>query len=80
MDIWTGPRKKLDPPKLYTVSFLCPRLLPALRRSRTGMLTGFSSGEMFIKEQVGPGITANFADVLHFISERRTKHFPRLKI
>lgn len=63
------------------MSFFCPRLLPALRRSReTGMLTGFSSGEMFLKEQVESGITGNFADVLHFISERRTKHFPQHKI
>lgn len=67
MDIWTSPREKLDPPKLYAVPFLCSRLLPALRRSRTTeMLTGFSSGEMFLKEQVGPGLTGNFADVLHF--------------
>lgn len=65
--IWIDQREKLDPSKLCTVSFLCLRLLPALRKSRTtGTLTGFSSGEMILREQVEPGITGNFADVLHF--------------
>lgn len=38
---YVGPRQKVDPPELYIVWFYL-RLLPALRKFRTGMLNGFS--------------------------------------